>query len=86
MLRPPYVAVAAGRGSPVGAPFAPQFSEVARTSPGARDELGAAPLVTVKTEAGVGPPRPEGEGAEGGSVFGGLVSYFSSQHEDDMDA
>lgn len=37
-----------------------------------------APLV--KTEA---PEQPEGE--EGG-VFGGLVSYFSSQREDDLDA
>ncbi|XP_075974178.1 uncharacterized protein LOC142975301 isoform X2 [Anticarsia gemmatalis] len=88
------------RGSAAAPAFPPQYPEVARASPPERVQSPARleALAPVKSESpgprvpdGPAGPRPEGEagparGREEGSVFGGLVSYFSSQHEDDIDA
>lgn len=59
------------------------------TSPARLEPLGVVKqevLGIVKSESPGPPPGPAMGPVEGGSVFGGLVSYFSSQHEDDMDA
>lgn len=77
-LRPPFPAFAEPRAS---APESP------RPSP-KRPASGSPPPPSPSPPASPEPPvRIKTEAAEGqeGSVFGGLVSYFSSQREDELD-
>lgn len=55
-------------------------------SPVARPQEATPPRAEPSDGEAAAVPLMRAPGREEGSVFGGLVSYFSSQHEDDIDA